>query len=345
MLSNARSTVKRLTDCMKKNIPTIRDVAAAAGVSTATVSKYVNGAQRFSPAVEATIKAVIEQLGYRSNPLAQSMITGRTKTIGLSVLDISNPHFTSIVKGANRIAQEHGYTLLLVDTDENPQRERPLLEALSRRVDGMIVFSRMPEEEMEWMVKLDKPLVFFGRLEHLKLPSVGSDDHRGAYMITQHLVALGHKRVAYLGFSKSRRDAERMGGIRACLEAHKLDLQTFDCNAPSAPEGERMSSPIMLGAEHPDALICYNDMMAMGFMKEAQTLGFRVPADISVAGFDNILFGRYSSPALTTVDLQSERMGVTAMEKLLAAIAGNATVDFTKVEPQLILRSSTASRR
>jgi LacI family transcriptional regulator len=345
MLSNHRSRVKRLTKRMKKNIPTIRDVAAAAGVSTATVSKYVNGAQRFSPAVEATIKAVIEELGYRSNPLAQSMITGRTKTIGLSVLDVSNPHFTSIVKGANRIAQEHGYTLLLVDTDENPQRERPLLEALSRRVDGMIVFSRMPEEEMEWMVKLDKPLVFFGRLEHLKLPSVGSDDHRGAYMITQHLVALGHTRVAYLGFSKSRRDAERMGGIRACLEAHNLTLQNFDCNAPSALEGERMSSPIMLGAEHPDALICYNDMMAMGFMKEAQTLGFRVPADISVAGFDNILFGRYSSPALTTVDLQSERMGVTAMEKLLAVIEGDATIDFTMVEPQLILRASTASRR
>jgi LacI family transcriptional regulator len=330
---------------MKKKLPTIRDVAAAAGVSTATVSKYVNGAQRFSPAVEATIKAVIEQLGYRSNPLAQSMITGRTKTIGLSVLDISNPHFTSIVKGANRVAIEHGYTLLLVDTDENPTRERPLLEALSRRVDGMIVFSRMPEEEMEWMVALDKPLVFFGRLDHLKLSSVGSDDHRGAYMITQHLVALGHKKFAYLGFSKSRRDAERMGGIRACLDAHKLPLQVFDCNAPSAMEGERMSSPILLGAEHPDALVCYNDMMAMGFMKEAQTLGFRVPADISVAGFDNILFGRYSSPALTTVDLQSERMGVAAMEKLLSTIAGDAEIDFTRVEPQLILRASTASRR
>jgi LacI family transcriptional regulator len=330
---------------MKKNIPTIRDVAAAAGVSTATVSKYVNGAQRFSPAVEATIKAVIEQLGYRSNPLAQSMITGRTKTIGLSVLDISNPHFTSIVKGANRVALEHGYTLLLVDTDETPSRERPLLEALSRRVDGMIVFSRMPEQEMEWMVAMDKPLVFFGRLTHLNLPCVGSDDRRGGYMITQHLVALGHQRVAYMGFSKSRRDEERMGGVRACLEAHGLPLTTFDCNAPTAMEGERMSSSIMLGAEHPDAIVCYNDLMALGFMKETQTLGFKVPQDISVAGFDNIQFGRYTSPPLTTVDLQSERMGVAAMEKLLATIAGNAATDFTMVEPQLILRSSTISRK
>ncbi|MES3022335.1 MAG: LacI family DNA-binding transcriptional regulator [Pseudomonadota bacterium] len=330
---------------MKKSIPTIRDVAAAAGVSTATVSKYVNGAQRFSPAVEATIKQVIEQLGYRSNPLAQSMITGRTKTIGLSVLDISNPHFTSIVKGANRVALEHGYTLLLVDTDENAARERALLEALSRRVDGMLVFSRMPEQEMEWMVDMQKPLVFFGRLTHLQLPCVGSDDHRGAYMITQHLVALGHERIAYMGFSRSRRDEERMGGIRECLASHKLELTVYDCNSPTAVEGERVSSAIMLGARHPDAIICYNDLMALGFMKEAQTLGFRVPDDISVAGFDNIQFCRYTSPPLTSVDLQSERLGVAGMTRLLAAIDGDSKVDFTMVEPQLVLRSSTVRRK
>ncbi len=330
---------------MKKNIPTIRDVAVAAGVSTATVSKYVNGAQRFSPAVEATIKSVIAELGYRSNPLAQSMITGRTKTIGLSVLDISNPHFTSIVKGANRVALEHGYTLLLVDTDENPDRERPLLEALSRRVDGMILFSRMQEEAMGWVVELDKPMVYFGRLSELKLPSVSSDDHRGAYMLAQHLVTLGHKHIAYLGFSRSRRDQDRLGGIRACLDAHKLPLTTYDASAPSALEGERMSSAIMLGAEHPDALICYNDLMALGVMKEVQTLGFQVPADISVAGFDNIEFGRYTSPPLTTVDLQSERMGVVAMEKLLAIIDGKPTEDLSTVEPRLVLRASTTSRR
>jgi LacI family transcriptional regulator len=330
---------------MKKSVPTIRDVAAAAGVSTATVSKYVNGAQRFSPAVEATIKAVIEQLGYRSNPLAQSMITGRTNTIGLSVLDISNPHFTSIVKGANRVALEHGYTLLLVDTDENPDRERPLLEALSRRVDGMILFSRMQEADMGWVVQLDKPTVFFGRPSEIRLPSVSSDDQRGAYMITQHLVTLGHKHIAYLGFSRSRRDQERMGGIRACIEANKLTLTTYDANAPSAMEGERLASSIMLASEHPDALICYNDLMALGFMKEAQTLGFRIPADISVAGFDNIQFGRYTSPPLTSVDLQSERMGVAAMEKLLKIIDGKPTDDLTLTEPQLILRASTLARR
>jgi LacI family transcriptional regulator len=329
---------------MKKNVPTIRDVAAAAGVSTATVSKFMNGTQRFSPAVEAKVSKVIAELGYKSNPLAQSMITGRTRTVGLSVLDVANPHFTSIVKGANRVALQHGYTLLLVDTEENPGRERPLLEALSRRVDGMIVFSRMQEKEMDWMVALDKPLVFFGRLAHLALPHVASDDHRGAYMVTRHLVTLGHKRIAYLGFSKSRRDEERMGGIKECLAAHGLELSVFDGSAPSALEGERICSSIMLGSEHPDALICYNDLMALGFMKAAQILGFKLPADISVAGFDNIQFGNYTSPPLTTVDLQSERMGAAAMEKLLDTIEGKPISAFTMIEPQLILRSSTINR-
>jgi LacI family transcriptional regulator len=329
---------------MKIKPATIRDVASAAGVSTATVSKYVNGMQRFSPAVEANIKAVIEKLGYRSNPLAQSMITGRTKTIGLSVLDVSNPHFTSIIKGANRVALAHGYTLLLVDIDENPSRERPLLEALSRRVDGLLVYSRLAEQDMEWMVDLDKPLVFFGPLEHMKLPCVGSDNRRAGYMLAQHMVTMGHKRLAYMGFSKSNRDKERLGGIRACLEAHDLPLLTFDCDAPAATEGERISSLIMLGEQHPDAIICYNDLMALGFMKEVQTLGFRVPEDISVAGFDNIQYGRYTAPPLTTVDLQSERMGEIGMNKLLAAIAGDASVDVTTLEPQLILRSSVFRR-
>ncbi|TFW30858.1 LacI family DNA-binding transcriptional regulator [Massilia horti] len=330
---------------MKKKPPTIRDVAAAAGVSTATVSKYINGAQRFSPAVEATIRGVIEELGYCSNPLAQSMITGRTKTIGLSVLDVSNPHFSSIIKGANRVALENGYTLLLVDTDETASRERPLLEALSRRVDGMLVYSRMAERELEWLVKLGKPLVFFGAQSQINLLSVGGDDRQGAYMLAQYLVMMGHKRVAYMGFSKSRRDEERRDGIRACLAAHQLPLLSYDSSAPTALEGERMSSSIMLGEQVPDAIVCYNDMMALGFIKEVQSLGFRVPEDISVAGFDNIQYGRYTSPPLTTVDLRSEQMGVIGMNKLLAAIAGDTSTDHTMLEPQLILRSSVMRRQ
>jgi len=329
---------------IRKKPPTIRDVAAAAGVSTATVSKFINGTQRFSPAVEATIRKVIDELGYRSNPLAQSMITGRTKSIGISILDISNPHFTSLVKGANRVALEHGYTLLFVDTEENLARERPLLEALSRRVDGMLVYSRLPENELDWLMQLDKPMVYFGRLQHLELPTVASDDQHGAFMLAQHLYAQGHRKIAYLGFPKSHRSEERRAGIEACLASHGQKLTLYTANAPTATEGERLCATILLGAEKPDALICYNDLIALGFMKEAQTLGFKLPADISVAGFDNIQYGRFAFPPLTSVDQQSEQMGMAGMRRLLAAIEGKEGEAVTTVEPQLILRASTGSR-
>lgn len=328
----------------KKIRPTIRDVATAAKVSTATVSKFINGAQRFSPAVETMITTVINELGYRTNPLARSMVTGKTKTIGLSVLDVSNPHFSSFVKGANRVAIVQGYTVLLVDTDENTSRERVLLEALSQRADGMIIFSRLPEQELGWLTQLEKPVIYFGRSKHLQFPSVRSDDQRGAYMLAQHLTTLGHKKIAYLGFAKSAQNEERMIGIKKCLDAHQLGLNLYNCNSPTALEGERMCSSIMLGSEHPDALICYNDLIALGFMKEAQALGFKLPADISVAGFDNIEYGRYTFPALTSVDLQSEQMGIVAMENVLAAIKGDAITDFTVIEPRLILRASTIKR-
>ncbi|MES2126074.1 MAG: LacI family DNA-binding transcriptional regulator [Pseudomonadota bacterium] len=329
----------------KKKVPTIRDVAAAAGVSTATVSKFINGGKRFSPAVEAHIQQVITELGYCSNPQAQSMITGRTRSIGIAILDITNPHFTSLVKGANRVAIEHGYSVLLVDTEENLARERPLVEALNRRVDGMLLYSRLPEKELEWLVGFDKPVVYYGRLQQLALPSVSGDDAAGAALLTQYLVGHGHRKIAYLGFPKSHRSDERKSGILAGLKGTRQHVHEYAAEAPTAEEGERLCASIMLGGDRPDALICYNDLIALGFMKEAQTLGFKLPEDISVAGFDNIPYGRFVFPPLTTVDLQSEKMGMVGMERLLAAIEGKEGDSLSVVEPQLILRASTASRR
>lgn len=328
----------------KKNAPTLHDVAEAAGVSTATVSKYLNGAQGFSPKVEAAIKAAVAELGYRSNEFARAMITGASKAVGVAVLDINNPHFTAVVKGANRVAIERGYTLLLVDTEENQHRELQLLDTLSRRVDGLIVSSRMAEKDIETVVGFGKPVVFFGHLETLNLPSVGSDGYRGGYMLAQHLVTQGHKNVAYLGFSKARWDKDRMLGARECLESHGLTLQCFDTLAPFATEGERLCSLLMLAKQPPDAVICYNDLIAMGFMKEAQGLGFDVPRDVSVAGFDNVPYAEYVSPPLTSVNLQSQGLGELAMKKMLNLLSGKPADGYTVLEPQLVLRRSTMKR-
>jgi len=329
---------------MKKNAPTLHDVAKAAGVSIATVSKFLNGAQRFSPTVEATINSVVAELGYRSNELARSMVTGETKTIGVAILDINNPHFTAVVKGANRVAIEAGYTLLFVDTEENQARELQLLDTLSRRVDGLIISSRMPESDIKTVINYGKPVVLFGKLDATKVTSVASGGQRGGYMLAQHLVTQGFKNIAYLGFSKSRWDSDRVAGISECLERHGLPLRRYEAQAPFASEGERLCSLIMLDKDHPDALICYNDLLAIGFMKEAQSLGFKIPQDIAVGGFDNVPYAEYVSPSLTSVNLQSEGMGELAMRKMLDLLAGRPTQEHTVLDPQLVLRGSTGGR-
>ncbi|NML32410.1 LacI family DNA-binding transcriptional regulator [Paraburkholderia antibiotica] len=330
---------------MKKGA-TIRDVAAAAGVSVATVSKYMNGTQRFTPAVEARLKEAIAQLGYRSNPLARSMITGRTRAIGLAILDIGNPHFANLVKGANRVAIRHDYTLLLVDTEENQQREQTLIESLAQRVDGMIVSSRMPDDSVQWLLDLGKPVVLFGRSARFPIASVGTDSCLAGYMLANHLVKLGHRHIAYLGFGRSRWNDERIRGIRQCLDEYGLALDVHDALSPSAAAGERACSGLMLGPRRPDAVICYNDLIALGFIKEARELGLQLPRDVSVAGFDNVPYGEYASPALTSVDFQSEKMGELAMTRLLDELHGNADANasYALLDPHLVVRESTIRR-
>uniref|UniRef100_UPI003BEF0ECB LacI family DNA-binding transcriptional regulator n=1 Tax=Burkholderia arboris TaxID=488730 RepID=UPI003BEF0ECB len=316
------------------------------GVSTSTVSKYVNGTKRFSPDVELRLKHAIETLGYRSNPHARSMITGQTRALGVSVLDIRNPHFANLVKGANRIAQERGYTLLLLDTEERQEHERALLESLALRVDGMVVSSRMPDESLGWLRNLGKPVVLVSRSQGASMPAVGADGYLAAYLLTKHVLSIGHRRIAYLGYSKSRWNSERIRGIEEGLVEFELPLGIHDTFAPSSAAGERACPTIMLGPNRPDVVICYNDLVALGFIKEARRLGFQLPRDVAVAGFDNIPYGEYTVPALTTIDFQSEKMGELAMERLIGIISGDEadSSEFIKLEPHLIVRESTGSR-
>lgn len=330
---------------MKKK-PTIRDVAARAGVSIATVSKYINATQRFTPAVERRMRAAIDELEYHSNPLARSMITGKTGSVGVVILDIANPHFTNIVKGANRVALEHGYNLLFVDTEESQAREDDLLAALSRRVDGLIVSTRMPEDQLHRILALGKPVVFSGRPAPKGATSIGIDARAAAYMIGELLVKQGHRDIAYVGFAPARPDMERMRGLSESLRSHGLALTRYEVRGPNIVEGERICSSIVLRKDKPDAVVCYNDMVAIGFMGAARTMGVSIPGDMSVVGIDNIPFGRFTSPALTTVDTQSERLGEEGMRLLLRQIDGQSPADagHVAIEPRLVMRDSTRVR-
>lgn len=330
----------------QKRLPTLRDVAQAAGVSTATVSKYCSGARRFSPAVEAAVQAAIEQLGYRTNHMARSIATGRSGAVGLVVLDLGNPHFTGIVKGASRVAQANDYSMAFVDTAESKAPERHLVEALSRRVDGLVVSSRLADESIEWLNALGKPVVFFGRYGHAGVHSVGADGYLAGLMIGRHLMTLQHRRVAYVGFPGSRWNAERARGLRDALAEAGQTLRTLDVDAPTPEAGEAAASRLLLeGGQLPDALVTYNDLIALGLMNEARTLGVAIPAEVSLASFDDIAYGRYTSPALTSVAMNSEQMGEVAMQRLLQLIDGQLEHPFDEVlAPRLVVRESTCRR-
>ncbi|RKU00074.1 LacI family transcriptional regulator [Burkholderia sp. Nafp2/4-1b] len=328
----------------RKSAPTIKDVAAAANVSTATVSKFINRLQRFSPDVESRLAEAIKTLGYHQNPMARSMATGRSRTLGLSIPDMHNQYFAALVQGANRVAMKHGYSLLLVDSEENASRERQLLEDLCMRVDGLMIHSKLREDEMEWAVELSKPHIFFDRREGWGKSQIDSYNRDAGYMVTNYLVRSGHRRIVYVGFNKARADEERYAGAVACLKEHGMSLPRFETDASSPQEGARLCSKILLGSEPVDAVICFNDMIAIGFLKHASELGFSVPDDCSVVGFDNIPFGEYVTPALTSVDMGGESIGAIATQHLIDIINGKESRAVLP-EPELVLRKSTAGRR
>lgn len=327
---------------------TIRDVAEAASVSTATVSKFVNGGKRFTREVETRIERAIQELGYSSNPMARGMITGRTGNVGIVILDIRNPHFTSLVKGASRVAAEAGLNLLFADAAESRAPELSVLQALCRRVDGLIVSARLPQPVFDWLRKTGTPVVFYGGPPPQPgFQSVGCDNRLTAFMLGRHLRDLGHRRVSYIGFGAARWSAERWQGLQDAFAGTECSFRLFDVAAPAAEEGERIASRVLLGDDPPDAVVAFNDLIALGVLHEARTLGFRVPEHLSIAGFDNIAYGRYVTPALTSVDMSSEAIGEVAMRRLIRMISGGEslpTPDHEIMDSRLVVRGSTGAR-
>jgi DNA-binding LacI/PurR family transcriptional regulator len=326
---------------------TLKDVAEAAQVSIATVSKFINGNQRFTPEVEARIAEAVGTLGYSLNPMARGMITGQTGNVGIIILDISNPHFTSLVKGASRVAADAGLNLIIADAAESTAPELGVVQSLCRRVDGLIVSARLPEPVIATLFESGTPVVFYGRPSpYPNNHSVGCDNYLAALMLGRHLRDLGHRRISYLGFSGAKWSAERARGLQAALDGvPDAALRVFDAAAPSSEEGERLASTVLLSQDRVDAVVAYNDLLAMGLLLEAKSLGIQVPAQVSVAGFDNIAYGRLVSPALTSVDMMGESTGGLAMRQLLGLIRGESmSSDHDVLPSRVVVRESTARR-
>ena len=327
--------------------PTMRDVASLAGVSTATVSMVINGRNKFTPEVTQRVLAAIKSLNYQPNAAASSMVTGRTRCIGLAILDIRNPYFSNIAQGANSIAQPLGYSLIIADTAENPQQAFPQLNALASRVDGLIVSSRLPEACIDQLLDFGKPIVMFGQTDrneaqHLKTSSVQVNSHKAGYMLGRHLYETGRRNITYVSFPHSLWDSYRLQGLRDAMPT--CAIRVIPVPTQSMEAGENIAANVLLDGNEIDAVVCYNDMIAIGLMHEAYNLGVLQPGRIAIAGFDNIPAARFLTPPLTTVDLCSELQGVCATERLLEILeTGDRTITEKLLEPRLVVRASTAA--
>ena len=305
---------------------TIRDVALRAGVSTATVSRVLAGIGNPRPDTSAAVFEAAEALGYRPSGVARSLRMRRTRTLGLIVTDIQNPFFPELVQAADQAARAIGYSILLGSAAYDEERAMHYLDLMvDRRVDGMIVASSQLSER-SWQMLLDSPVpVVVVNAEPANLPVtvINSDNAAGARLAVDHLVSLGHRKIAYIrGQESYTADLPRIEGFRrACREAGLAEADTPEFRGDGLFEGgERAAAELLAHRSDVTAIACYNDMTAIGVLRTLRAVGRRVPADISVIGCDDIAAASWVVPALTTIVQQKADMGRRAIERLAQAL-------------------------
>ena len=331
---------------MKAARPTIYDVARLAGVSTATVSRALNGTGQIAPATRAAIDAAVEQLGYRPNTIARSLVTKSTQTIALLLPDITNPFYAALVSGIQQRALEAGHTMLLCTTEGDPEREEQYLSLLrAKQVDGALVDGLvLPPDRIARFVRDGFPIVCLDRdVDSASVPLVQVDNRLGARMATEHLLSLGHIQIAHVaGAPELRISEERVEGYReALLAAHLTPDPALVASGGFTEEGGYRATRALMGTGF-SAVFAANDLSALGVISALTETGWRVPEDVSVVGFDDLRLSRYTSPPLTTVRQPAAEIAERATQLLLDLIHGKEVrQQLHLLEPELVVRAST----
>jgi DNA-binding LacI/PurR family transcriptional regulator len=327
---------------------TIKDIARLARVSHSTVSRALHGSEQVSTATAARIRKIAEDAGYRASAAARSLVSGRSNTIGVVVTNIADPFVAGVVSGIEDLAEQHGYSVFLANSNAEPEREVRVVRSFEeRRVDGIIVTSsRVGALYVPVLERLHVPVVLLNNQHPSEFAhSVLIDNVGASLQATRHLISLGHKRIGYIGDRFGHQsDTERCGGYRRALEEAWLDFRTeLVVHGDGKPEGgsEAMAQLLAL-PRRPTAVFCYNDMSALGAMRRIRACGLTIPGDVSVAGFDDLYISEFLDPPLTTVRQPMRQMGRMAMETLLHIFDGPQATHNLRVDGQLIVRQSTA---
>jgi len=338
---------------MPEHPATLRDVAAAAGVHPATASRALNPETRLLVSEETArrVAAAAANLGYRPNPVARSLRTRRSHTVGVLIPDLTNPIFPPIVRGLEDKLAAAGYVALLGNTDADSRRERVIFEQMrARHVDGFVLATAtLHDQLLAEAAAAGLPVVLMNRLapDH-DFPSVSVDNDQGARMAVAHLAGLGHTRIAHIaGPQEASTGVSRLSGFRAGMTSHGLEadenLIAYSTRY-TIEEGTRCGRELLARPGHFTAVAAANDMLAIGCYAALEEAARRCPDDISVIGFNDMPFIDRLRPPLTSVRFPHYQLGTEAAQLLLERInSADRPVRVLYLAPELIVRGSTAA--
>lgn len=328
---------------------TIADVAAAAGVSMMTVSRAVNGQTGIREDTRKRIMEIAASMGYRPSQLARGLVTHQTTTLGLVMPDVANPFFAQIARSAEDVAYSNGYALFLINTEEDPEREKNALDSLlEKEIDGAILCSsRLSEEEIAGYLDVLPPTVLLNRefgLPTNRVATLNVNDEHGERMVIDYFIRQGRTHIAFAaGPLSSVSYRRRLQGYREGLEANGMQFSpdwVQNC-LPTTQGGEEATQVLLERLPQIDAIVAFNDLVAVGILRACAQAGRKVPQEISVIGADDIPMAALTNPALTTLHVDLNLLGENAMRTLLRLIdTPNEPTPNIVVEPELVLRQS-----
>jgi DNA-binding LacI/PurR family transcriptional regulator len=332
MTDRSRSTAGRRV--------TIETVAKAAGVSIATVSRVMSGSASVKPELAARVKKVAGELSYRPSTAARGLVVGSLRNVGVILPDLANAYFFDVVKQMHHGAAADGYRMLIADYSGDATDEFATALDLLGQVDGLVLLStRIPAAGLKELAKQSTPVLLVNRVElGVDAPMVAVDNFTAMLEVCGHLAQLGHRRVVYVkGSDLAWQNRERW---RAVEMARVLGIEAVAVPADGTIEGGYQAVDEALGHE-PTALICFNDLTALGVISRLRERGVAVPDDMSVTGFDDITMARHLTPPLTTVVSPKTQLGHQAWEMMRAALKDEPVTSPPLIPAELVIREST----
>jgi LacI family transcriptional regulator len=334
----------------------MRDVARRAGVSVGTVSNVLNRPDLVATDTRRRVLDTIDALGFVRNESARQLRAGRSRTIGLVVLDVSNPFFTDIARGVETCATENGSVIMLCNSGQAAEREARYLDLLEeQRVQGVLITPVGTDySRLDVLVKRGIPVVLVDRGTELpNLCSVAVDDVLGGFLAAGHLLERGHRRIAFAGGPLALRQVHdrHLGAVKALTDAGEdpSELRIFETTSLTLDAGRRAGEKIVdiPEARRPTAVFCANDLMALGVLQAVISHGLRVPGDIAIVGYDDIDYAAAASVPLSSVRQPRELIGRAATELLLDEISEGSSHQHRRVifKPELAIRASSERRR